>query len=128
MTNTRFKFDGDRCACSSQWSVIHRLKNEGGFTDFQHQGRYLDVWEKRQGDWKLLHRVIVGDLDRWVHTLDIASDVLEGPNQALSGCRGGDDPGNLWFDLLAYKPDRPAMDDLWAMFHQLSEMTRNAKA
>ena len=29
----------------------------------------LDVWEKREGEWKLLHRVVAGDLDRWVHTL-----------------------------------------------------------
>ena len=29
------------------------------------QGHHLDVWEKRDGNWKLLHRVVAGDLDRW---------------------------------------------------------------
>lgn len=50
--------------------------------------------------------------------------MLDGPNQALRGCRGADDPGNLWFDLLQHRPERPAMDDLWAGFHSLSEATR----
>ena len=123
ITNTRFQFDGDRCACASQWNVVHRLKHDEGFTDFIHQGRYLDVWEKRDGEWKLLHRVIAGDVDRWIHTLDISA-ALAGPNEPLKGCRGKADPGYLWFDLLKHKPDRPAMDDLWAGFHQLSEATR----
>lgn len=91
--------------------------------DFLHQGRYLDVWKKRSGEWKLFHRVIAGDVDRWVHTLDIGS-AMAGPNAMLQGCRGKDDPGYLWFDLLNHKPERPAMDDLWAGFHQLSEATR----
>ena len=125
ITNTRFKFDGDRCACSSQWHVVHRLAHEGGFTDFLHDGRYLDVWEKRDGEWKLLHRIIAGDLDRWVHTLDFRSQALGGPNDPLHGCRGKDDPGNLWFEILKHRPERPAMDNLWTGFHQLSEMDRN---
>lgn len=123
ITNTRFRFEGERCATTSQWHVVHRLRNEAGFTDFLHQGRYLDVWEKRSGEWKILHRVIAGDFDRWVHTLDLAAGA-KGPNQPLRGCRGQDDPGNLWFDLLAHRPERPAMDDLWAGYHQLSEASR----
>ncbi|MDE0270879.1 MAG: nuclear transport factor 2 family protein [Gammaproteobacteria bacterium] len=124
ITNTRFQFDGDRCATTSQWHVVHRLQHEAGFTDFWHQGRYLDVWEKRDGEWKLLHRVIAGDLDRWIETLDFRSSMLDSPNQALRGCRGADDPGNLWFDLLQHRPERPPMDDLWAGFRSLSEATR----
>ena len=123
ITNTRFEFDGDRCACASQWAVTHRLAHDGGFTDFLHQGRYLDVWEKREGEWKLLHRVIAGDLDRWVHTLNIQS-ALDGPNDPLRGCRGDKDPGYLWFDLLNHKPERPPTDDLWAGFHAISEADR----
>ena len=123
ITNTRFRFDADRCACASQWAVTHRLAHDGGFTDFLHQGRYLDVWEKREGEWKLLHRVIAGDLDRWVHTLNIQS-ALDGPNDPLRGCRGDKDPGYLWFDLLNHKPERPPTDDLWAGFHAISEADR----
>jgi len=126
ITNTRFKFDGDRCACSSQWHVVHRLAHDDGFTDFLHDGRYLDVWEKRAGEWKILHRIIAGDLDRWVHTLDIRAGAPRGVNEPLRGCRGQDDPGNLWFEILNHRPSRPPMDDLWAGFHQLSAMDRKA--
>jgi len=123
ITNTRFQFDGDRCACASQWHVVHRLAHDQGFTDFLHQGRYLDVWEKRDGEWKILHRIIASDLDRWIHTMDIRS-AMSGPNSTLQGCRGADDPGNLWFDVMNHRPERPAMEDLWAGFHQLSEADR----
>ena len=123
LTNTRFKFDGDRCACASQWAVTHRLAHDGGFTDFLHQGRYLDVWEKREGEWKLLHRVMAGDLDRWVHTLNIQS-ALDGPNDPLRRCRGDKDPGYLWFDLLNHKPERPPTDDVWTGFHAISKADR----
>lgn len=126
ITNTRFKFDGDRCACSSQWHVVHRLAHEEGFTDFLHQGRYLDVWEERGGEWKIQHRVIVGDLDRWIHTLDVRAQALGGSNDPLQGCRGEDDPGNLWFDILGHHPDRPSMDDLWSAFHGLSAVDRKS--
>ena len=125
ITNTRFRFAGDRCACSSQWHVVHRLAHDGGFTDFLHDGRYLDVWERREGEWRILHRIITGDLDRWVHTLDI-SQALSGPNDPLHGQRGSDDPGNLWFEILEHRPERPDMPDLWTGFHQLSEMDRNS--
>lgn len=124
ITNTRFQFDGDRCACTSQWHVVHRLAHEQGFTDFLHQGRYLDVWEKRAGEWKILHRIIAGDFDRWIHTPDIRSAMAGSPNATLRGSRGAGDPGNLWFGVLDHRPERPAMDDLWAMFHGISASDR----
>jgi len=124
ITNTRIKIDGARAACSSQWSVIHRLKHEDGFADFWHQGRYLDVFEKRDGEWKILHRVISSDFDRWIETMDLRSQMEGGPNTPLTGCRGDKDPGNLWFDLLKHKPGRPAIPDLWGMYHALSQATR----
>ena len=126
ITNTRFKFDGDRCACSSQWSVVHRLAHEDGYTDFWHQGRYLDVWEKRQSEWKILHRIIAGDFDRWLHAPDIRTVMEASPNATLRGCRGSADPGNLWFDVLEHRPERPAMRDFWGMFYQLSALDRKS--
>ena len=126
ITNTRFRFDGDRCAATSQWHVIHRLEHESGFTDFWHDGRYLDVWEKRDGEWKILHRVIAADLDRWIHTLNISGAMSNSPNATLRGQRGKDDPGNLWFDLLKHAPERPAMEDFWQAFHAISAADRGA--
>ena len=124
ITNTRIEIDGSKASCSSQWSVVHRLKHDQGFCDFWHQGRYLDVFEKREGEWKILHRVIAGDMDRWIETLDLAG-AQEEENATLRGCRGSEDPGYLGFDLVNHKPSRRAMQDFWAPFYMLSEAARN---
>lgn len=126
ITNTRIDLDGDRAACGSQWSVMHRLKHEAGFTDYWHNGRYLDVFEKRDGEWKILHRVIVADMDRWIETQDVRS-AMGGDNQPLGGCRGDSDPGYMGFDLVTHRPDRPPMADLWGPFHAMSAFNRGAE-
>ncbi len=125
ITNTRIQLDGDRAACQSQWSVIHRLRTDRGFTDFWHQGRYLDVFEKRDGEWKILHRVVAGDFDRWSDAPDVpAMFVAAAPKNApLRGCRGSADPSYLGFDIVEHRPDRPAMDDFWGPFAALSQMS-----
>ncbi|MEM7097635.1 MAG: hypothetical protein AAF541_05190 [Pseudomonadota bacterium] len=33
-------------------------------------------------------------------------------------------PGNLWFDVLDHKSERPAMEDFWGMFYRLSAVDR----
>ena len=58
ITNSRIELSGDRAYCASQWSVVHRLKRKGKYTDFLHDGRYLDIFEKRDGEWKILHRAL----------------------------------------------------------------------
>ncbi len=125
ITNTRIRIDGDRAACQSQWSVIHRLRHDQGFADFWHQGRYLDVFEKRDGEWKILHRVVAADFDRWIETVDLRGDVLgSSQNAPLVGCRGTADPGYLWFELVKHRPERRPVTDLWGGFAALSAATR----
>ena len=123
ITNTRIEIQGERAACQSQWSVIHRLRREKGFADFWHQGRYLDVFEKRDGEWRILHRVLANDFDRWIETIDVATLVSAAApqNASLRGCRGTDDPSYLGFGLLAHRPERPAMKELWGPLVALAE-------
>ncbi len=125
ITNTRIQLEGDRAACQSQWSVIHRLRTDAGFTDFWHQGRYLDVFEKRDGEWKILHRVVASDFDRWSETPDVPAMLAAAApkNAALRGCRGSADPSYRGLDLVEHRPDRPAMEDLWGPFAALSQAT-----
>lgn len=125
ISNTRIEIDGDRAACQSQWSVIHRLRNDQGFTDFWHQGRYLDVFERRDGEWKILHRVISNDFDRWIPTIDLPAmmSVVVPENASLRGCRGPDDPSYLGFGLPEHRPERPPMEDLWGPFITLAKAT-----
>jgi SnoaL-like domain len=123
ITNTRIELEGSRASCASQWSVIHRLRAATGqFLDFWHQGRYLDVFEKRDGEWKILHRVIASDFDRWFQVVDIIG-ARDAGNAALRGQRGRGDPGYLGFDLLKHKPNRPTVPDLWGPFKQLGTVS-----
>ena len=102
------------------WHVVHRLAHEKGFTDFLHDERYLDVWEQRDGDGEILRRIISVDLDRWLYTLD-TRQAIGGPNEPLRGCRGKEDPGNLWFDIFKHQPERRAVDELSAIERDASK-------
>lgn len=49
--------DGGRAFAECQWYVLHRVPlGDGRFVDQQCEGRYLDVFERRGGEWKILHR------------------------------------------------------------------------
>lgn len=57
ITNPIIELDGDRAFSECQWYVLHRVPlGDGRFVDQQCEGRYLDVWERRGGEWKILHR------------------------------------------------------------------------
>ena len=127
ITNTRIRIEGDRASCASQWSVIHRMRSDSGFTDFWHQGRYLDVFEKRNGEWKILHRMIANDLDRWFETIDLPA-MMQGavPDGGwVRGCRGEKDPSYRGFGTIELQPARPAMEDLWSPFAAVAAATRS---
>ncbi len=125
ITNSRIDLSGVRAYCASQWSVVHRLKRKGKYTDFLHDGRYLDIFEKRDGEWKILHRVVVNDMDRWVHTLGLRREELGSVNTSPSGCRGPGDLSYLGFELTRHRPERPPVKDLWSGMHRLSAATQS---
>jgi SnoaL-like domain len=93
LTNPHIVLDGDSAYVETQWSVIHRLRRWSKLTDMWHQGRYLDEFERRDGCWKILHRVTVLDAERWIHTADMQDLVPDSvPNKVLRGKRGLGDP------------------------------------
>lgn len=132
ITNTVIELRGDQAFCESQWSVVHRLRNpEGdGFLDYWHQGRYIDIFEKRDGVWKILIRSTASDMDRLVRTKDMRAIMdqfagLEkrGPgNQSGRGARHPNDPVYVGFDLANIVQTRDAMPDLWAAFYALEKV------
>ncbi|MFW0785199.1 nuclear transport factor 2 family protein [Gordonia sp. CPCC 206044] len=45
---------------------LRTLPTDGKVTDLFHRGRYLDRFTRREGDWRIDHRIFVGDLYREV--------------------------------------------------------------
>ncbi|MEL7102841.1 MAG: nuclear transport factor 2 family protein [Pseudomonadota bacterium] len=93
LSNPQIQLDGNFAHTQTQWSVIHRVKRRTSMTDFWHQGRYLDVFEKRNGDWKILKRIAVIDGDRWVKTANLYHLLKKSEREAFDfGERGEKDP------------------------------------
>ncbi|WP_077146067.1 nuclear transport factor 2 family protein [Sphingopyxis sp. KK2] len=129
ITNTVIDLDGDRAFVESQWSVIHRLKKpDGDFLDFWHNGRYLDIFEKRNGEWRIHTRTIVNDMDRLLRTKDMRGlmGLPEEPgsdnNRTLRGARAPNDPVFAGFDLPKLVHERTSVPDLWAGYFALDQV------
>ena len=58
------KVDGDRAYSELYGDVTLRRRDEhGALIDSRNLGRYLDIWEKRDGRWKILERVFLMDIE-----------------------------------------------------------------
>lgn len=60
--NTLIAFSGDTARCESSVTAAHLLK--GAEQEMLFYGRYLDRLERRNGQWKILHRQVVMDWSR----------------------------------------------------------------
>ena len=125
ITNTIIELKGDRAFCESQWSVVHRLrKPDTSFLDYWHNGRYLDIFEKRDGEWRIYQRTIVGDMDRLIKIKDIRAMMYQGAERPAgkSGGRFPADPVYKGFDMAELVLDRPGMEDFWAGYLAMAEI------
>jgi len=57
--NVLVTLDGERALSQCQVRADHLIKPELGGGVFQFWGSYVDVFERRDGQWKILHRVVV---------------------------------------------------------------------
>lgn len=130
ITNTIIDLKGDQAFCESQWAVIHRLREGDQFLDFCHEGRYLDIFEKRDGVWKILVRTAASDHDRLYRSRDIRAMLASVPGEAARspdnnlprGARHPDDPVSVGFGLRDFVKTREPMPDLWAGFYALAKV------
>jgi len=59
ISNVLIEFDGTRAFSQCQVRADHLIKPELGGGIFQFWGSYVDVFEQRAGQWKILNRVVV---------------------------------------------------------------------
>ena len=67
--NTMISLTDSMARCESYVNADHLLP--GGGQEMSFAGRYLDLLEKRDGQWRMLHRQVVMD---WSRTKDIADE------------------------------------------------------
>jgi hypothetical protein len=120
LSNPIIELDGNHAFVETHWSVIHRLKRGGKLTDIWDQGRYLDEFECRDGEWKILNRLVVMDAERWSDTLNFLDLVPDtDPNKVRTGRRGADDPVYRRRELgTMMRPDF-RLPDLWGIYRRL---------
>jgi hypothetical protein len=117
ITNFLIEVDGDRAFSECQWSIIHRFREPECILDWQHQGRYLNILERRHGEWKISIHRIVKDSDRLHITRDLADaseaaglPAARGAASTQWGARYPDDLSYKKFALGDGVPMRPAAD------------------
>lgn len=65
LSNIMIELDGDLARVETLFSSFHRRRDEGGqLWDETLRGRYLDLFERRGGIWKIARRVVVWDASR----------------------------------------------------------------
>jgi len=88
LSNTLVSFFGGRALAESSVSAAHLLI--GASEEMQFYGRYLDKLERRDGQWKLLHRQVVIDWSKRMPVQDERGS--EGFKDMAKGAVGSADP------------------------------------
>jgi 3-phenylpropionate/cinnamic acid dioxygenase small subunit len=65
ISNVLIELDGDVARCESYSIVIVRIRKDGGDVDWLHAGRYVDRFERRNGEWRIAYRTVVYDVERF---------------------------------------------------------------
>lgn len=97
--NVDIKLDGDKAFCESYFFAYHQIAKETGDVDLIISGRYLDRFEKRDGVWKISHRIEVND---WTREDDSKDGWFSENPGGLRGVRG---KGDLSFDHKNFYPN-----------------------
>ena len=97
--NVLIELDGDVARCETYVTVIVRIPHEDREIDWRHAGRYVDRFERRNGEWRIAHRTVVYDLERF----DEVVAAPEGLSQARyldNAVRGKRGRGDFSYEIL----------------------------
>jgi hypothetical protein len=88
--NVLIELDGDIARCESYVIVIVRIPQDGGAIDWMHAGRYVDRFERRNGVWRIAHRTVVYDLERFDEVVPAPAGLSQARylEKAVRGKRG----------------------------------------
>lgn len=93
LSNILISIDGDRADVESYFHAFHRLKATDNLPerDVVVAGRYLDQFQKRNDEWRILDRVVILD---WFREYADSADWSAGPlgMKVAPGRRKPDDP------------------------------------
>lgn len=125
LSNPLIELSGSRAFVETHWSVIHRLKRRGKVTDLWHQGRYLDEFELRDGQWKILARVSLLDAERSINAANFLNLVpMDNPNRVHTGQRGATDPVYKLHDISSLIRPAFALPELWSGYRALLRLPK----
>lgn len=85
VTNILIELDGDDAGSEAYVTGTMRMERDGKLFHLGVWGRYLDRWQRREGRWGLLHRVVVFDHQEMRETSDM-------PAHGIAPSRDRDDP------------------------------------
>ena len=88
-TNILIDLDGDQACGEVHWTGYYQLEIDGVSHDNLAVGRYIDRYERRDGEWRILHRTCVSD---WSRLQPTVNDLRNNPDQRLVGRRDRTDP------------------------------------
>jgi hypothetical protein len=103
--NVLIEVDGDIARCETYVIVIVRIPQDGGAVDWMHAGRYVDRFERRNGEWRIAYRTVVYDLERFDEVVPV-SDGLSQARYLDNAVRGKRGPGDFSYEI--FKPSGAA--------------------
>jgi hypothetical protein len=96
--NVLIELDGDVARCESYLIVIVRIPKDGGDIDWLHAGRYVDRFERRNGEWRIAFRTVVYDLERFDEVVPAPAG-LSHANYLKNAVRGKRGSGDFSYDI-----------------------------
>ena len=88
--NVLIEVDGNVARCETYMIVMVRIPRDGGAIDWMHAGRYVDRFERRNGEWRIAYRTVVYDLERFDEVVPAPGDLSQAHylDNAVRGRRG----------------------------------------